>query len=171
VKRPASPPLPGDDLIPDAAITLDRDALFTAPPEQVWPWLLQLGKRRAGWYLTRRIERLLPRGRRALRRVEPRFQAVVVGERIPDYGPGGWFEARVVDPPHTLVWWSQRGRGLAFSWALILEPVGANSTRLVIRLRINRRIGKRVPWLAQRVGELFDLITIRLMFAGLRERL
>jgi hypothetical protein len=41
--------MPGDQLIPDAASTT-RAITITAPPEQVWPWLVQLGYGRAGWY-------------------------------------------------------------------------------------------------------------------------
>jgi hypothetical protein len=48
---------------------------------------------------------------------------------------------------------------------------GQRSSDLLIRLRISRRIGKRAPELTQRAGELIDLVTIKLMIAGLRERL
>jgi hypothetical protein len=36
--------LPGDELLPAAALIMDRQARLPAAPEQVWPWLLQLGK-------------------------------------------------------------------------------------------------------------------------------
>jgi hypothetical protein len=162
-------PLPGDELIPGAPISWDRSAILPAPPERVWPWLLQLGKGRAGWYLPARVERLIPDPHRGLRRIDAVFQSVAVGDRVPDYGPGGWFEARTVDPPHALVWWSQRGRDLSFSWALVLEPVGDGS-RLRIRIRFNRRLGRRLRPLMEGAAELADRVTIELMVAGLRER-
>jgi hypothetical protein len=163
--------LPGDELLAQAPLVMDRSAGLPAPPERVWPWLLQLGKGRAGWYLPRSVERLVPRGHRAIRHIDPRFQHVSVGDRVPDYGPGGWFEARRVQPPHALVWWSERGRDLRLSWALVLEPVGSAASELLIRLRISRHIGRRAPALSERAGELVDLVTVRLMIAGLRERL
>jgi hypothetical protein len=43
--------LPGDERLPAAPLIMDRQARLPAPPERVWPWLLQLGKGRAGWYL------------------------------------------------------------------------------------------------------------------------
>ena len=50
----------GDDVVPDADVVMDR-AFSEAPPTgEVWPWFVQLGKRRAGWYLPRRVERLRP---------------------------------------------------------------------------------------------------------------
>src|SRR5918995_188981 len=41
--------MPGDDLIPDAAATT-RAISIAAPAEDVWPWLVQLGYGRGGWY-------------------------------------------------------------------------------------------------------------------------
>ena len=46
--------LPGDDLVPRADVVMDRAFDLPAPPEVVWPWFVQLGKKRAGWYLPRR---------------------------------------------------------------------------------------------------------------------
>lgn len=162
-------PFPGDELIPGAPLCWDRETTLAATPGQVWPWLVQLGSERAGWYLPESVERLLPRSRRALRRIEPAFQAVAVGDRVPDYGPGGWLEARTVDSPDALVWWSERGRGLQFTWALVLEPIPVGS-RLRIRIRLNRRLGERGRAVMEGGGELADRAFIALMMAGLRER-
>ena len=63
-------PLPGDDMVPDADVVMDRAFDLAAPPERVWPWFAQLGKRRAGWYLPRSVERLVPVRRRALRHLD-----------------------------------------------------------------------------------------------------
>ena len=56
-------PLPGDDLVV-ADVVMDRGFDLPAPPDEVWPWLVQLGKRRAGWYLPGSVERLVPPSRR-----------------------------------------------------------------------------------------------------------
>jgi hypothetical protein len=162
--------LPGDELIPDAPLSWDREGILPATPAQVWPWLLQLGKGRGGWYLPARLDRFVPPSRRALRRIDPAFQSVAVGDRVPDYGPGGWFEARTVDPERALVWWTRRGRNLEFSWALVCEPV-ATGTRLRVRIRMNRRLGGRIRPLLEGGGELVDRAFITIMLAGLRERL
>jgi hypothetical protein len=34
---------PGDDLVDPAEVVMDRAFTVPAPPEQVWPWLVQLG--------------------------------------------------------------------------------------------------------------------------------
>jgi hypothetical protein len=163
--------LPGDDLIPDAAGGVDRRARLSATPEQVWPWLVQLGNGRAGWYLSRRLERLTPRRSRALRVIEPAYQSVAVGDRVADYGRDDWFEARVVDPPHALVWWSEREQDLYLTWAFVLEPSGSGESELYVRLRFNRRMGGAAPMLVERGAELFDRFSVSIMIAGLRERL
>ena len=69
-----------------------------APPEQVWPWLVQLGKERAGWYLPGWLERAVPRGRRSLRFLDSDFQELAPGDEVPDWGPGEpRFRAVIVD--------------------------------------------------------------------------
>lgn len=169
VSASRSSPLPGDELIPDAPVVWDRETALAREPADVWPWLVQLGQGRAGWYLPRSVERLLPRRGRGLRRIDPAWQGVSVGDRVPDYGPGGWFEAGLVEPPHALVWWSERGRGLRYSWALVLESEGAGS-RLRVRLRFSRHLGSRARPLVEGAGDLIDRAFIELMMAGLRER-
>jgi hypothetical protein len=163
--------LPGDEVIPEPEVVMDRRASLPAPPEQVWPWLVQLGRGRAGWYLSRRLEWLPPRSKRALRVIAPEFQHVAVGDRVADFGREGWFEARVVDPPHALVWGSERRTDLHVTWAFVLEPAGPDRSELRIRLRFDHRVGATAPMLVHRGAELFDRLTISMMLAGLRERL
>ena len=68
----------------------------------VWPWIVQLGKWRAGWYLPRSVERLVPPARRATRRVLPQWQGLSVGDVVPDYGgPRESFETVLVEPPRS----------------------------------------------------------------------
>ena len=76
-------PRPGDDLVPRADVVMDRG--FDAPgtPEQVWPWLVQLGKGRGGWYFPRAVERFVPRSRRATRSVQPQWQGLAGRRRHP----------------------------------------------------------------------------------------
>ena len=77
---------PGDELVGPADVVMDRAFTVAAPPERVWPWLVQLGKRRAGWYLPARAERFLPPARRAARAVNPAWLGLRPGDVIPDYG-------------------------------------------------------------------------------------
>ena len=160
---------PGDQLVEPADVVMDRAFTVAAAPEAVWPWLLQLGKRRAGWYLPARAERFLPAGRRAARALNPAWLGLQAGDVIPDYGgQHATFEVAQISPPHSLVYRSRRGR-TSVSWSLILEPAAADgsSTRVLARLRL---APVRHRWLARTAGELADLLTIAGLAAGLRER-
>ena len=160
-------PLPGDDLVPEAEVVMDRAMTLPAPPAEVWPWLVQLGKRRAGWYLPRRVERWLPPRRRAVRHVDPRWQAQTVGDVIPDWGGREeTFTVARLDAPRSLVHTSRRGH-TDVSWALCLDGADAG-TRLQLRLRLG---GVRHPRLAGTLGEAVDWLTVRGLAAGLSERL
>lgn len=158
--------LPGDDLVAPADVVMDRAFSLPAPPEAVWPWLVQLGKRRAGWYLPRAVERLVPPRRRALRRLDPALQGLAVGDVIPDWGGrDATFTVAALDPPHTLLHTSTRGR-TRLTWCLHLTPEGTG-TRLHLRLRL---APVRRRWLAEHVGGAFDQATVAGLAAGLRER-
>lgn len=166
-RRERSAARPGDDLVAEPDVVMDRGVDLPAPPEQVWPWLVQLGKRRAGWYLPRRVERRLPRSRRALRHLEPSLQGLAVGEVIPDWGGrDASFTLALLDPPHALVHTSRRGR-TDVSWALFLTEPRPGETRLQLRLRLGP---VKHPLLARTLGEAVDRLTVLGLASGLAER-
>ena len=159
-------PLPGDDLV-DADVVMDRGFHLPAPPDVVWPWLVQLGKRRAGWYLPVSVERFVPPRRRALRRIEPRWLVHGVGDVIPDWGGAdATFTLADIEPARHLLYTSRRGP-TDVTWCLHLTPVGADGTRVHLRLRVGPVRHRR---LAETAGGLFDALTIVGLAAGLRER-
>jgi hypothetical protein len=162
-------PRPGDQIVGDGGVTMNRAFTVAATPERVWPWLLQLGKARAGWYFPRTVEWVIPRSRRGIRRIDPRWQNLSVGDIIPDYGGArGYFEVAEIAAPRTLVYKSARGR-THLSWAIILEsvPGPAPRTRVCLRLRLNPVRRRQLA----RLGELLDVLTVAGMAAGLEERL
>lgn len=162
-------PLSGDDLVPGADVVMDRAFTLPARCEDIWPWFVQLGKRRAGWYLPRSIERVLPPSRRALRRIEPALQQLRVGSVIPDWGGRHeTFEVAILEPPQALVHTTQRGRTFG-SWAIVLTPDGDAGTATRVHLRLRLSPVKR-KWLAATAGEILDASTVAGLAAGLRER-
>ena len=99
--------LPGDRLVPDAqqqthAITID------ASPEAVWPWLVQIGQGRAGFYSHDRLERLFGADIHNADEIRPEWQALAVGDLVRTYRPLrsfeplGWYVGEL-EPPRTLV--------------------------------------------------------------------
>jgi hypothetical protein len=180
--------LPGDTLVPDAIMIMDRAASFHAPVTAVWPWIVQLGKERGGWYFPRWIERFAGKTQfRGLRLFDETFQELAVGQDVPDWGPGDpVFRVIQLEPPRVLVYLTLRQPSanwtwpevenplpentLVLSWALILEEIDSDHTRFYVRLR-GKRQGKPFSWAFFLFGGLIDYLTIVLMFAGLRERL
>jgi hypothetical protein len=148
--------LPGDELhgaygyrrISTRAITIG------APPEDVWPWLVQMGSGRAGFYTHEWIERLLfityAEGHSATR-IHPEWQELKVGDRVP-YSRFNSCEVMMVDPPRLLI---------AGEW-LVLEPLdGGTRTRLIARTRGGwlEPFARRVPalsWLLRPVAAVID---------------
>ena len=159
---------------------MDRHLDLDGPVEEVWPWLEQLGKGRAGWYLPRGVERFVPPGRRASRRVEDRWLGLAVGDTVPDWGRGDpVFEVLEIEPPHHLVYWSERPRRpgrrgvprppVRMTWALALSPGAPGRSHLHLRLRLD--LGRPAGPLATYGGGAIDLLTVRLLERGLNERL
>jgi hypothetical protein len=140
-------PLPGDDLIPDARLDSTHAITIQAPADQVWPWLAQMGyEDRAGSYSYDRFERSIGRN---LYQLDPNISPLAVGDAMPFY-PGAPMTVAVADPPHALVLWQVTSAGkaidpagpwgddyVAWSWAFVLEPVDATTTRLLVRMRVS----------------------------------
>jgi hypothetical protein len=159
--------LPGDDRV-HADVQMDRAFDLPAKPSDVWPWLVQLGKGRAGWYLPRSAERFVPPSRRAVRRLVPELQHLRVGETIPDWGGRrATLTLAAMDRDRYLLHTSRRGT-VDVTWAVVLTPAGRGGTRVQSRVRLGP---VRRRWLAEHAGGPLDLVTILGLAHGLRERL
>jgi hypothetical protein len=141
-------PLPGDDLIPDAAEQMTDGITIKSGPEAIWPWLVQMGCRRAGWYSYDFLDNA---GIGSAREIHPELQRIEVGETLPATPEGDdGFEVLRVEPPRVLVlgglfdpvanaqlpFGSPRPeRYWHVSWAFVLEPLDSSETRLLVRAR------------------------------------
>lgn len=141
--------LPGDDLV---AATRETTHAVTieATADEVWPWLVQLGYRRGGWYSHDRLERLIGAGDFAeggsARRIVPELQSLAIGDTVALSARGGPHVA-ILDRGRALV---LQGRMnlitgasahpadrsiLVWSWAFVLVPGAGTSCRLISRTR------------------------------------
>ena len=90
--------LPGDDLVPVPDAVDTRTLRIDAPPEAVWPWLVQMGWGRGGWYSYDKMDMDRPSADEILEE----FQDLAEGDLVHTHPEGG-FVARVVDPGRALV--------------------------------------------------------------------
>jgi hypothetical protein len=133
-RRPVRPlgdearrPLPGDKLVP-GRLRWTHGVTIRARPTTIWPWLVQSGCRRAGPYS---YDRLDNGGVPSADRIIPELQHIEVGDILPwtptaDDG----FIVRAIEPERALVLGENTG---SISWAFVLEPIDATSTRLITR--------------------------------------
>ncbi len=162
--------LPGDNLIPNAAVQLDRAMTFDAVATVLGLWVLQIGRRdkgRAGWYLPRWLERLLPRKARALRYLDPSIQTEK-GQWIHDWASFGkevFAKVEAVGPSY-VIFTGERGT-TTWSWTLSWSPEGDGKSRLHARMRISTF---RHTWLL-RFMDYADRLLYVAFWRGLTERL
>jgi hypothetical protein len=97
-KDEGTKPLPGDEVVTAPVASETRGITIDATPEQIWPWLVQMGFGRAGWYS---YDRLDQRGKSA-DGINEAWQTLAVGDIMPTH-PGGGFEVTTVDPGRALV--------------------------------------------------------------------
>lgn len=131
-------PLPVDALVPDPLFTSTHAITIEASPEQVWPWIAQMGAGRAGWYSWDRIDN---GGTPSAMRVVPELQAVAPGDVMPAVpGATDAFVVSAVEPPRDLVLTVPDGHGRnAVAWEHTLIPLEGGRTRLLVRGRASAR--------------------------------
>jgi hypothetical protein len=118
--------MPGDALLRADAPSTTRAIAIDASPEVVFPWLLQIGYGRGGWYSYDWIDN---DGKPSVERIDPALQRLAVGDRIemlPGLGP----VVREIVPNHHIV-----SGGETDSWCLLVEPTPDGRTRLISRWR------------------------------------
>ena len=141
--------LPGDDLVPDAADQVTDAIDIGATPQAIWPWLVQMGCGRAGYYS---LDLLDNGGAPSAREIHRDRQELAVGDVIPATPKGSdGFEVLRIEAPRVLVLGGlfdpDRHRQLAFTaprpprywhvtWAFVLDPLDERSTRLHVRARV-----------------------------------
>ena len=127
--------LAGDDLILRPIGSVNHAVTIRRPPHAVWPWLIQMGSGRAGWYAYDFIDN---RGHRSADRILPEFHNISVGSVFPALpGVTDVFTVVQCQPERSLVlsWQMPDGR-YQTTWAFVLEPLQPNSTRLIVRGRV-----------------------------------
>lgn len=174
--------LPGDRLTHHPLAVTTHAITVNAPPNQIWPWLAQMGWRRGGWYTAEWVDRLLfPANGPSADHIMAEMQSIRPGDTIPDGPPEAGCEFTVADlkenqhlilhsEDHLPPGWKQRySAWINWTWAFVLDDLGNGKTRFIVRSRL--RAG---PWWVAAVYLLAiipaDFVMSRQMLHGVKTR-
>jgi hypothetical protein len=164
--------LPGDELVPDPAVTTTRAVTVEAPAEAIWPWLAQMGQDRAGMYSYDRLENLVGLHIHSADAVQPQWQDLGPGDPV-RLVPRGWLgldegytlTVARADPPHTLVLCDETWHSI---WSFHVVAIAPHLSRLISRSRAPRSGGPLA--VAAGVLDPITLMMTRRMLLGIKTR-
>lgn len=165
--------LPGDDLVPEPSDETTRAVTVNAPADDVWPWIVQLGQGRGGFYSYTWLENLAGAGIHNINRIVPEFQHLEEGDSIRMVREDYWLQSPItsmkvkrIDPDRTLVLQGHDGG----TWTFHLNPIDQMTTRFIVRGRKPRNrtfLGYILRYLTY---ELPHFIMERGMMLGIKGR-
>ena len=127
----------GDGLLANPTYSATTAVVVNAPPEHIWPWLVQIGYQRGGLYSYDWLDRLFGYlDRPSANHILPEFQHLVVGDRIP-LGVGPSWPVAAIEPGRALVLDMRNVGGFDWVWQFGLYPIDQKRTRLVSRSRVH----------------------------------
>jgi hypothetical protein len=175
----AGQPLPGDELVARPILETTRAITIQASATEIWPWLVQMGQGRGGFYSYDRLENLSGLDIHNADTLEPKFQNLQIGDLIP-FWRGGGVQVIGLDPPRALVLAGRfdgagldelRGGGAGGSWVFVLRVLNEHTTRLIVRTRVANFPPFWVSvWLVRVLLEPTHFIMERRMLMGIKER-
>jgi len=146
---------PGDELTENPVDVFTRAVSVDAGPEALWPWIVQFGLGRAGFYSYELLERTAGIPVRNIEQILPQHQVLQAGDEVKLHPKEAGIPVAKVVAPHCLCFGVLPGtRGAENpdprrSWSLYVEPRAKGGSRLVVRSRIE---ALRVPTLSKRIG-------------------
>ena len=176
--------LPGDELVAHPDVKFTRAVTIRAKPADVWPWLVQIGQGRGGYYTYEWLENMAGLKMKNATGINPEWQQLKVGDIIPAVPEGKGFKVLAIEPEHFLVTGSVEpvDEGVfegfkqmfsAFTWTFVLEAIDNEQTLLICRLS-----GQSDPsWSATFAGkfmgfvfEPLEFLMTRKMLLGIKQR-
>lgn len=168
--------LPGDELVPHPRLVTTRAITIRAPAADVWPWLVQIGQGRGGFYSYTRLENLTGCNIHNADCIVEELQHLEVGDKIylaPKESGAPFFEVAAIYPRQALV---LRGGGapsdaeMQTSWTFFLAEQPEGTTRLIARYRMDYppHLLNRVVW--EGILDPVFFMMERGMLRGIRQR-
>lgn len=161
--------IPGDELHENATFLATRAITILGTPDEIWPWLVQMGYGRAGFYGYDILENLgSERGIRSADRILPEFQDFTVGDDVP-ISPVARMVFHTIEPNRFLIWKGEEEElpGV-FTW--VLYPVDENQTRLISRIRWSYHWIEPSILALELFTEFTDHIAVRKILQGVKDR-
>jgi hypothetical protein len=151
----------GDELIENPSFTATRAVEINASPEEIWPWIVQMGYKRAGFYSYDDLDNA---GIPSADRIIPELQDVKVGDTLV------FLEVVEIIPNKSMLWVFTGGpwRGATWSWGLY--EVEAGRTRLVSRLRQKYVVDSFEAVIGRTLIDIFEIIPMRKCLLGIKSR-
>jgi hypothetical protein len=132
-------PFPGDELVPQPASFVNRAVTIHAKPEQIYPWITQLGAEKGGMYSYTWLETYLLNCRLTnADRIHPEWQNLKVRDLVKmcpnEPAPPPYIVAQI-EPNHAIVMGHQENGKWVDLWQFVLTPQADGTTRLILRTR------------------------------------
>jgi hypothetical protein len=164
--------LPGDGLVPVADLTATRAVTVRAGRDELWPWIVQLGQGRGGFYSYDFLENLVGCDIHSAERLIPEWQSIDVGDAI-HLHPEVSLVVALVEPGAALVLRGGVPIGRMpppydFTWAFVLRDQADGSTRLLVRERYG--YSRRWARLLVEPVELISFVMSQRMLRGIKRR-
>jgi hypothetical protein len=157
--------MPGDRLLPRAQYRTTRAITIDANPGQVWPWLVQVGYRRAGWYAGDLLDNF---ARPSVRRIVPELQDIHVGQWLSMVPKPTERTAFLVDSYAEPSWLLWRSPNRVWAWRLV--PLADGQTRLINRMKTVYEWRRPLVPFTVLLMECADYPMMRRMLRGIRDR-
>ncbi|MDH3578711.1 MAG: hypothetical protein OEO71_12960 [Gammaproteobacteria bacterium] len=159
----------GDELNLSPSFLATRAITIEGSPEEIWPWLVQMGYGRAGYYGYDLLENAGSlEGLRSADEILPRFQGFVVGDELPISAVVS-MRFHTIEPNRHLIWLgSEVTNPGAFTWALY--PLDKGRTRLVSRIRWTYHPNSIGIFALELFTEFADHIAVRKILQGVKQR-
>ncbi len=155
-------PMPGDEVLVQPTFNATRAVTIEATPEEIWPWIVQIGYRRAGFYS---YDLLDNDGIPSAERILPEYQTLKVGDLIP-LSKAANVRVTELEPPRSMVLvFEVEGTWSDATWVWGLYPEDAEHTRLVTRLRVDAR-----GFIPQMFLDFGEIIMMRKCMLGIKRR-
>jgi len=156
--------MPGDEIVSKPSFNATRAVTIHAPAQNIYPWIVQMGVTRAGWYSYDLLDNL---GRRSAESLLPEHQNIQIGDLIPispDGKQGMW--VKYFRKNKWMLWWDKKGDT---TWIWEIHPEGENQFRLITRIRVKYRLFSSAV-LFNLLTEFFDILMMRKSMLGIKRR-